>query len=148
MGRTIRTGGRLIIVAAAVLAFAAPVQAKGAVDTTITLISAGPVETFTSTGGALCPSGTASSFDFRFAGSEHGRAGTFHLKKTLVCSDGTGTLTIRVNAATVFGSPTDQGGWSIVEGTGRYAKANGGGSLVGTYFPGGITDLYTGRISL
>ena len=55
MGRTIRTGGRLIIVAAAVLAFAAPVQAKGAVDTTITLISAGPVEPFTTTGGALCP---------------------------------------------------------------------------------------------
>jgi hypothetical protein len=73
-------------------------------------------------------------------------AGSFHLTKTLVCTDGSGTFTIRVHAATVFGSPTDQGGWSVVGGTGDYAGLRGGGNLVGTYVPNGIIDVYTGVV--
>ncbi len=137
--------GRLALVAAAVLAFAAPVQAAGAVPTTITIVAESPIELFTATGGVICPEGTAVSFDFHFGGGW--RAGSFHLLKTLTCADGSGTVTIRVNAATVFGSPTDQGGWSIVGGTGAYASLAGGGSLVGTYTATGIIDLYTGRVS-
>src|SRR5262245_3288673 len=82
-----------------------PVAAAGAKRVSITLNSFA-TETFTTTGGALCPSGTATTDFDHFGGSAHGRAGSFHLTKELVCNDGSGTFTIRVNAATVFGSPT------------------------------------------
>jgi hypothetical protein len=132
-------GGALLVLTAA------PVQATGAVATTISIHIVGSTETFTTTGGALCPSGSSASSGFRFAGG--GRAGTFHLDKTLTCDDGSGTFTISVNAATANGSPTDQGGWSVTGGTGAYASLSGGGNLVGTYFDGGIDDLYTGRVT-
>ena len=70
-------------------------------------------------------------------------AGSFHLTKTLDCTDGSGTFTIVINAATVFGSPTDQGGWAVLSGSGAYATLRGGGSLVGTYVPDGIMSTYT-----
>ena len=117
--------------------------AAAATKVTITLTGTASGETFTSTGGVLCASGVATT-DFHKQGGSW-RAGTFHLTKTLECPDG--TLTINVDAATVFGSPTDQGGWSVVGGTGAYAGVRGGGSLVGTYIPDGIIDLYTGNLS-
>jgi hypothetical protein len=100
--------------------------------------------TFTATGSVICDSGTATTDFDHFGGSGHSRAGPFHLTKTLVCADGSGTFTIVVNAATVFGSPGDQGGWAVLSGTGDYAGLNGGGRLVGTYVPDGIIDQYTG----
>jgi len=66
--------------------------------------------------------------------------------KTLVCDDGSGSFTIEVNAATVFGTPNDQGGWAVLGGTDDYATLSGGGNLVGTYVPDGIIDLYTGVV--
>jgi hypothetical protein len=99
-------------------------------------------ETFTATG--FCPSGTAESFGFLVVGA--GRATTFHLFKTLTCADGSGTLTIRVEAAGVFGMSGTIGGWNVVEGTGAYASARGGGHIVGTSFDGGVDDLYTGNL--
>ena len=66
--------------------------------------------------------------------------------KTLVCDDGSGGFTISVNAATVFGSPTDQGGWAVVSGTGAYTTLKGGGNVVGTYVTDGIVDSYTGSV--
>ena len=60
--------------------------------------------------------------------------------------DGSGTFTITFDAATVFGSPQDQGGWKVVGGTGDYETLRGGGNLVGTYIPGGIIDLFTGGV--
>ena len=137
---TLALGGVLLI------ALAAPVQAAGAAPTTIRLEAVDTTETFTTTG-PLCASGTAESFDFHFGGSDDSHAGSFHLKKTLTCDDGSGSFTIRVNAATVFGSPTDQGGWSVEGGTGAYAGLHGGGSLVGTYTDTGIIDMYTGRVA-
>ena len=136
----------LIAAGLLIAVFAAPVQAAGATATTIEVTGIGSVETFTTTGGALCPSGTAVTDFHFFAGGE--RAGTFHLNKILTCADGSGTFTIAVDAAVVFGAPTDQGGWSVVGGTGDYASLRGGGSLVGTYIEGGIIDLYTGRVAL
>jgi hypothetical protein len=101
------------------------------------------VETFTATG--FCPEGTAESFGFHQAGQ--GRATTFHLFKTLTCEDDSGTLTIRVEASSVFGFPGTIGGWSVVGGTGDYANTMGGGKIVGTGFDGGIDDVYTGRLT-
>ncbi|HVA87737.1 MAG TPA: hypothetical protein VNF73_15640 [Candidatus Saccharimonadales bacterium] len=140
-----RTITRLLISGALLAIAAGPVQASGATPSTIRIEVVGSTETFSTTGGTLCPSGTAVSFNFHFAGGN--RAGSFHLDKTLTCDDGSGSFTIHVDAATVFGSPTDQGGWSVAGGTGAYASLAGGGNLVGTYTEAGINDLYTGRVT-
>jgi len=110
-------------------------------------INVSDTETFTTTGGILCASGTATTDFDHFGGGPV--AGSFHLTKTLVCDGNPAdTFTIRVNAATVFGSPTDQGGWSVAGGTGAYAGLSGGGNLVGTYVENGIIDHYTGSVRL
>ena len=105
------------------------------------------VETFTTTGGVLCDEGTSENSFEKFGGSGHSAAGTFHGYKTLTCSDGSGTFTITYDAATVWGSPQDQGGWRLYAGTGDYAGCTGGGNLVGYYYDGGIEDHYTGWVS-
>jgi hypothetical protein len=132
-------------VAVGLLLAAGPVGALGATKTTITLNSFA-VETFTTTGGVLCPGGTATTAFHHFAGG--GRAGSFHLTKTLTCTDGSGSFTIAVNAATTDGSPTDQGGWAVLSGTGDYGTLSGGGNVVGTYVEAGIIDLYTGSVRI
>jgi hypothetical protein len=118
-----------------------PVAAASTVTITIDVDQATGTELFTADG-PFCASGAAASGNFVFAGG--GRAGTFHLQKVLTCDDGSGTLTINVDAATANGADHDQGGWSVVSGTGDYAGASGGGSLVGSYDEDGIVDHYTG----
>jgi hypothetical protein len=138
---------RIRAVAAAVIlvAIVAPTTLAASGSTTITLNSFA-TETFTATGGVVCPSGTATTDFHKFGGGPV--AGSFHLTKTLVCSDGSGSFTIVVNAATVFGSPNDQGGWAVLSGTGAYATLHGGGNVVGTYVADGIIDVYTGSLGL
>ena len=138
---------RIRAVAAAVIlvAIVAPTTLAASGSTTITLNSFA-TETFTATGGVVCPSGTATTDFHKFGGGPV--AGSFHLTKTLVCSDGSGSFTIVVNAATVFGSPGDQGGWAVLSGTGAYATLHGGGNVVGTYVADGIIDVYTGSLGL
>jgi hypothetical protein len=128
------------------LLFAVPMVAAASGKTTITLDSSSSGETFTATGDVICDSGTATTDFHHFGGSLNSAAGSFHLTKTLVCDDDSGTFTIVVNAATVFGSPIDQGGWAVLSGTGDYTGLNGGGKLVGTYYDGGIIDVYTGSL--
>ena len=140
----LRSTRLVAVVATALLLVLAPV-ATAAERVTITIDANDTLgETFTATGSTLCPEGTAETFFDHFGGGW--RAGSFHLFKELTCEDGSGTFVIRVNAATVFGSPTDQGGWSVVFGTGEYEGLNGGGNLVGTYYEGGIIDVYTGAV--
>ena len=136
-------------VAACVLAVGAvgTVFAAGARDVTITVTGIDGVETFTTSGGVLCDAGTSENVFEKFGGSGNSRAGSFHGYKVLTCDDGSGTFTITYDAASVFGSPTDQGGWHLVGGTGPYSGYSGGGHLVGTYLPNGIIDSYTGRVS-
>jgi hypothetical protein len=138
----LRRLGWTAVAAITLLLALAPISAIAAGHTTITLNSLSSGETFTATGGVICASGTATTDFDHFGGGPV--AGSFHLTKTLTCTDGSGTITIRVNAATVFGSPTDQGGWAVVSGTGDYTSLSGGGNVVGTYVADGIIDLYTG----
>ncbi|HEX9044582.1 MAG TPA: hypothetical protein VF802_06110 [Candidatus Limnocylindrales bacterium] len=101
------------------------------------------VETFTASG--FCPSGSAVTSNLVIVGGSHGL--TFHLDKTLTCNDGSGTLSIHVDAATSYGTYTgDQGGWSVTGGTGAWAGATGGGQLVATYTSTGSLDDYTGAL--
>lgn len=132
------------------LAVAAPAAAgSGRVEITLDANFGTGIEAFTATG-AFCPAGTAETPAIFFAG--RGRAATFHLFKVLTCANGSGELTIRVDAATIAGAPGDQGGWSVVDGTGAWEGAGGGGRLAGTYYDNGgddagVVDVYTGSIN-
>jgi len=144
-------------------AFPQSTQAKNnsspATEVTITIdvVTFGGAETFTTTGDALCPSGTATTFDNSatgFGNSSSSDNNTFHGKKLLTCDDGSGTFTITFNATSKPCSPTDTGGWNVVGGTGNYVNLHGGGHLVGTVQPEddpcnavGIIDVYTGMVS-
>ena len=129
-------------------------SAASAVTITIDVVFGGE-ETFTTTGDALCPSGTAISIphDNNFTGGDPSSsdAHTFHLDKVLTCDDNSGTFTIGVQAANEPCGPTDTGGWHVVSGTGAYENLQGGGHLVGTVTgdpcnPPGIIDVYTGMV--
>ena len=110
-------------------------------------------ETFTSDSAVLCDSGVAIT-EFHFPAGNFNQAGTFHLNKTLVCDDGSGSFIIRVDAASNFvvGQGTT-GGWSVVpgSGTGDYAGIRGGGHVVGINSdsqPIDLVDHYYGRLAL
>jgi len=96
----------------------------------------------------LCTDGDAENFFEKFGGAGPSAAGTFHGYKTLTCTDGSGTFNITYDAATVWGSPQDQGGWHLYGGTDEFAGCSGGGNLVGLYpDENTIVDHYTGRVS-
>lgn len=129
------------------LSFAAGALAAGGTSVEITVTGDNNVETFVTTGGVLCASGDSENTFQGFGGSFMSRAGSFHGYKTLTC-DGSGEqFVITYDAAAVFGSPQDQGGWHFVEGTGPYASCVGGGNLVGYYTETGIVDHYTGTLN-
>jgi hypothetical protein len=129
------------------IALAGTALAAGAQSVEIVITGINGVETFTTTGGVLCASGTSVDTFERFGGSGNSRAGSFHGYKTLTC-DGSGEqFRITYDAATVFGAAQDQGGWHFLDGTGPYASCSGGGNLVGIYIPNGIVDHYTGQLN-
>ncbi len=107
-------------------------------------------ETFTATGGVVCDSGVAVT-DPVFAkggGRQDRGVFTFHLIKTLICDDDSGSFMIMVDAATAPTSAGTLGGFAVVGGTGDYSGLHGAGSLVGTVVSETeIIDVYTGRLS-
>ncbi len=124
----------------------APVSAAGGAPLTITLtvdLVGTDGETFTATG-AFCPEGEAESFDFRRTGGAS-RNDQFHVKKTFTCENGD-TLTIALDAASVGPMGGTLGGWRIIDGTGAYEGARGGGQIAGVGGDGEIVDTYTGII--
>jgi hypothetical protein len=128
---------------------AAPTVSAAPTETTISIhVVFGGTETFTTTGGLLCPSGTAVSDPFfqTFGGRRDNGNFTFHLVKTLTCSDQTGTFKILVDAASTPSGTV--GGFAAGIGTGDYVGLHGGGHLVGTGFAGGLDDLYTGNLTI
>lgn len=137
---------RATLIALAILPLGAGLaiaSAPGAVAISLDANFVTGVETFSADGG-FCAAGTATTDDLHIVGGGSGLS--FHVVKTLSCSDGSGSLTISVNAATHAGAPGDQGGWSVVGGTGDWSSASGGGRVVGTYYDGGVIDEYSGVI--
>jgi hypothetical protein len=133
----------------------APISAEAAGVSTITIVvpfTPGSVETFTTTGGLLCPSGIAVTDPLSIVGGGSKGRGvfTFHLVKTLTCRNGRGTFELLVDAAGAPNSGGTVGGFSTRNGTGDFAGLRGGGHLVGTAFPdgNGITDFYSGRLTI
>jgi hypothetical protein len=130
----------------------APTAAAGSVTTITIDVTFGGAETFTTTGGLLCPFGSSVSDQTLVAGfgSKGLGVGTFHVVKTLTCADGSGTFKLLVDAA---GSPTSDGtvgGFAAGQGTLDYTGLHGGGSLQGTSKAdgSGIIDIYTGILTI
>ena len=67
------------------------------------------------------------------------------LAQTDTCDDGS-TLTIELDAAIAAPHGGTAGGWRIIDGTGDYEGATGGGFIVGEFYEGGIVDEYRGVI--
>ena len=130
-----------VVIAAmtAVMLIAAPVSAGGGgVTITLDVNFVKGTEKFTASG-AFCPSGSAVTTSSDFTGR------VFHVAKTFTCKDRSGTLSIELNASA--GSDGTSGGWTVVDGTGVYAGATGGGQITGVGTPTGIIDTYTGTIN-
>jgi len=134
-----RIASQVVGVVAALMLTAAPVSAgDGSVTITLDVNFRSGTEKFIATG-AFCPSGSAVSTQNSFTGR------VFHVAKTFTCKNGSGTLSIELNAS---GNDTGtSGGWTVVGGTGDYADASGGGQITGVGSRTGIVDTYNGTIN-
>jgi hypothetical protein len=130
------------VIAALAVAAAPASAAGGAVRITLDVNFGTGVEQFTASG-AFCPAGDAESFDSWATGRG---ATVFHVTKVFACEDGSGTLTIDLDAAFIGVKGGTIGGWHVTGGTGDYARATGGGQIVGIGSPKGIVDTYSGIV--
>ena len=144
----------LVLGVAAVLALAMVVPTLAAVpgerQVTIKLtfdVDTG-AQTFTSSGPGLCRSGWADEQDISYI--EFGATFKIRLTKWLRCDDGSGDVQIQLSAGEPDGSPARSGGWVVIDGTGVYEGAVGGGTLATkTRYPqdGVGVDTMTGAIT-
>ena len=96
----------------------------------------GGLDTFTTSGGSLCDSGTFEDFIVTFGGNPE-RAGTLNVlvRTVYTCADGSGTFYAQKNIFVTFGpgnSRTNTGPFTFHGGTGDYTKLTGHGVDVGT----------------
>lgn len=90
-------------------------------------------------------------------GSQSHGAQVFNGSKKVDCGDGN-TLTLAFRVSVSDCDRSNSGVWQVIRGTGIFAKAKGGGKLVGTYMLGkrrgdfckadGLLDRYTGQLGL
>jgi hypothetical protein len=153
-----RRGALLVIVALGLGALAVVPAAYAQEPTIITDITfpeeGEPFGTFTATD-PLCPSGT-------FVDEFVGGGGAFHsghvfyhastVRKTFTCADGSGTFTILFHPQFSPATPAEceeAGPFSVVGGTGDYAKLRGsGGFCVAPLASGRFSETFTGTFRL
>ena len=135
------------VIAALALVAAPASAAGGAVRITLDVNFDTGVEAFTATG-AFCAAGTAETTDNWSTGfGRAGRAGVFHVTKVFTCENGKDSITVDLDAAFIGFRGGTIGGWKVVEGTGAYAAARGGGQIVGSGTSYGIVDVYSGIVN-
>ena len=136
------------VLAVASLIVAAPALPAPPQQTTFNVIEFfdGSPGVFTSDGSIVCASGTTSNDTFA-TGFPSDRGVLFHVRKTITCDDGSGTFVLQIQAQTGFRADGTLGPWVVLSGTGDYEDLRGTGKVVGTFFPGGISDVYTGWLS-
>ena len=114
----------------------------------------GAAGTFTATGGPICASGTTTESPVRITEGRRSRALTFHLDKSFVCDDGSGSFTVLISARVQPCDANDYGSWAVTRGTGSYTDLRGAGTLVGSYYPTdacdaeGVVDVFSGRLTV
>ena len=136
--RAARIGAIIGILGALV---AAPsVSAGPPTATTITIhVVFDDAETFTTTGGLLCDSGTAVSDPFfqTFGGRKNNGIFTFHLVKTLTCDGGSGTFKLLVDASAPRDFGGTIGGFAAGQGTGDMSAYMVAATSSGIFYDGG-----------
>jgi hypothetical protein len=136
----------LVIASLALVVVAAPASAASPpepVTITGTVLFPAGTGTFTATE-PLCPSGTIQQLAGLFVGGPTTSFARIAVRHEFTCTDGSGSfvlqLTVRLDATgTTFR-------WSVLSGTGDYAKLHGTGTGTGSFITGGIVDTYTGAV--
>ena len=144
----------LVLLAAvgALMLFAAPVHATAPADVQIrietTLPSEGfPFGPFTATG-PVCPSGETIDVFSRSAGFESGNRLQILVVKQFTCADGSGTFSVLFRVHLTFEPFSNTFTWTVLDGTGAYARLHGSGSGFGTPTANGGTDTLIGRMHI
>ena len=141
-----RTASLAFAIVAAIAIVAGPVAARSSTPISITLDVSFDNGTEIITDQTNFCDGTAESFAW-VSGGGRNEGGTlvFHVSRVFTCDDGS-TLTIELDAAINRPHGGTAGGWSVIDGTGDYAGARGGGLIVGEFYEGGVVDVYEGVI--
>ena len=129
------------VVSVLVLAPAAQAAERFPVQLVDAQIFSSEVGTFTSNIPG-CPTGKS----YTLRGMVAERAGVFRGTREFVCDSGVGSVTVNLSAR--FGEGGSVGTWSIVQASGDLAGAHGAGKLAGTPIVGGISDAYTGTVTV
>ncbi len=114
----------------------------------LTMIAPGAVDKFTSTGGVICSSGTATTDVRHFVGFQSGNQAQILLVKHFVCDDGSGTFDLLLRAKLDFATSDTVGTWTVIGGTGEYARLHGAGKLTGKGMGETVLDEYTGTMHI
>ncbi|MBA3364736.1 MAG: hypothetical protein H0U03_02970 [Actinobacteria bacterium] len=141
--------GSLAAAVMAVLAFVGAAVASPPQPVTITVpttIEPGAVDNFTSNDGVICLSGTVSTEVRHFVGFQSGNQAQILLVKHFVCDAGTFDLLLR--ATLDFTTSDTVGTWTVIGGTGDYARLHGAGKLTGEGMGAIVLDEYTGTMHI
>lgn len=76
-----------------------------------------------------------------FQSAQFARVGVRHI---FACANGTGSFILQLTIRLDFQTETTEFRWSVLSGTGDYAKLHG----TGTSIPGGLLDHYTGTMHI
>ena len=143
-----RTTIAVTLVAAALGALPAAAAPPQTVTFTVIEQFDSPSGVFASDGSVVCESGTTTNNSFA-SGFQSDRGVIFHVRKTITCSDGSGTFTLQLHARSGFNvGDITYGPWVVWDGTGDYANLRGQGTVTGTFIPDGVSDVYTGWLAL
>ncbi len=73
----------------------------------------------------------------------------YHSENMLVCKDGSGTITLQINARLDWRTNWEAAVavWVVKEGTGKYASLHGTGDIYGVEYPDSVDDHYTGQLN-
>ncbi len=73
----------------------------------------------------------------------------YHAENTLVCGDGSGAITLQINARLDWRTNWEatDAVWVVKEGTGKYAGRHGTGDIYGVELPESVADHYTGQLN-
>ena len=83
-----------------------------------------------------------------FVGFQSNRFARIAVRHLFTCSDGSGSFVLQLTVRLDFLTGTTVFNWSVLSGTGDYAKLHGAGSGTGAPVPGGIADSYTGGMHI
>jgi hypothetical protein len=143
----------LLVISAALLVVVAPTGAATpptpvTITGTILFPASGPATgTFTATG-PICSAGTILELGGVFAGFQSNRAAQILVRHRFTCADGSGSFVLQLTVRLDFQTFTTDFTWSVLSGTGDYAKLHGTGTGTGAPIPGGIVDTYTGGMHI